>query len=251
MKVGQNTDKKQIKFTVAYDGIFPYKAFIFNEQKDLSEDRTIGLAVFKTPLPPEAILVFDRGVASRATFCELENKSIQFVTRITPSAVHQILNSLDIPKEEKNQTVKIIGDDIVKLRDKQSKFTQTSFRLIKAKILRTEEPIWFLTNVLDVSSYEIADIYKKRWDIEVLFKFMKQELNLEHLIVRNENGVKVVFYMTMITALLILAYKKTNKLKGYKLTIMRFAQEIEEELIRSIVILSGGNPDLIKTHNSS
>ena len=99
-----------------------------------------------------------------------------------------------------------------------------------------------MTNIHDLDPYEIAFIYKKRWEIEVFFKFLKQELNLSHIVSRNENGVKVMIYMTLILSMLLLTYKKLNNLNGYKIPKMNFAKEIEIEVIRDIVVLCGGNP---------
>ena len=93
-----------------------------------------------------------------------------------------------------------------------------------------------------MDAHHIADIYKKRWDIEVFFKFIKQELNLKHILVRTVNGVEVMLYVTLITAMLLKVYQKLNNLKGYKISKMRFAQELEEDLIKHIVLLCGGDP---------
>jgi IS4 transposase len=93
-----------------------------------------------------------------------------------------------------------------------------------------------------LAAYDIAFIYKQRWDIEVLFKFLKQELNLSHLVSRTENGIKVMIYMTLIVAILLIAYKKLNKLEGYKIPKLKFGNELEAQIIKDIVIRCGGNP---------
>jgi IS4 transposase len=96
--------------------------------------------------------------------------------------------------------------------------------------------------MLDEDAYLIASWYKQRWEIEVFFKFIKQHLNTKLLVSRNENGIKVMLYMTMILAILIIAYKKLNKLKGFKIPKLKFELELENELIKEIVILCGGDP---------
>jgi IS4 transposase len=101
----------------------------------------------------------------------------------------------------------------------------------------------FITNNFDLTAKEITDIYKKRWDIEVFFRFIKQELNVSHLVSLNENGIKVMLYMTLIAAMLILVYKHANSL-SYKTAKRRFKMEVRNLLIREIVILSGGNPNI-------
>ena len=54
--------------------------------------------------------------------------------------------------------------------------------------------------------------------------------------------MKVMIYMTMILAILIIAYKKINKIKGYKIAKLRFELELENEIIKTIVLFCGGDP---------
>jgi hypothetical protein len=60
---------------------------------------------------------------------------------------------------------------------------------------------------------------------------------------RNENGIKVILYVTMIAAILLTAYKKLNQLNGYKIPKLKFSNELEIEIVKKIVILCGGNPE--------
>ena len=55
---------------------------------------------------------------------------------------------------------------------------------------------------------ELAAVYRGRWDIEVFFKFIKQHLNYSHLSSRSENGIKVMIYMSLIVAVLLIWYKQ-------------------------------------------
>ncbi len=69
---------------------------------------------------------------------------------------------------------------------------------------------------------------------------------MKHLVSRNINGIKVMVYMTMISAILILAYKKLNKIIGYKIAKLKFEIDLDNSIIREIVLLCGGNTDLAK-----
>ena len=77
----------------------------------------------------------------------------------------------------------------------------------------------------------------------MFFKLIKQHLNVKHLVSRNENGMKVMIYMTMILATLLIVYKKINKIKSYKIAKLKFEIELENEAIKTIVLLCGGDPD--------
>ena len=94
-----------------------------------------------------------------------------------------------------------------------------------------------------MTAKDVALAYRRRWDIEVFFRFIKQELNVSHLISLNKNGIEVMLYMSLITAMLILIYKYANKLR-YKTAKRRFKMEIRDLIISIIVVKCGGNPDI-------
>src|SRR5690606_2584948 len=159
---------------------------------------------------------------------------------------YKVLETLQVGDKPKDATV-IVNEDLwVHLKNGNDKWSDLKIRLIKASICTTGEPIYFLSNVDNMSAYEIASIYKQRWEIECLFKFLKQHLNLSHLVTRNENGIKVMMYMTLILSILLIAYKKLNNISSYKIAKIRFSNEIESEIVKQIVVLCGGNPLLAK-----
>ncbi|MBN8858126.1 MAG: transposase [Sphingobacteriales bacterium] len=92
-------------------------------------------------------------------------------------------------------------------------------------------PICFVTYIINEEAYLIAAWYKQRWEIEVFFKFIKQHLNVNHLVSRNINGIKVMIYVTMILAILIIAYKKINRIKRFKIARLKFELEPETEIM--------------------
>ncbi|KAA6304913.1 hypothetical protein EZS27_043436, partial [termite gut metagenome] len=83
------------------------------------------------------------------------------------------------------------------------------FRLIIAYSKNEpEKQFWFITNEFDLTAKDITDAYKCRWDIGVFFRFIKQELNVSHLVSLNKNGIEVMLYMTLIVAMFVLIYKR-------------------------------------------
>lgn len=244
MKVGSKTDKKQIKFTIGFDGLLPKNGKVFKEQKNLSEDITLRDAIINASFDKDDIAVFDRGLQSRKTFDEFDDLGLRFVTRLKTKTLFKIIS--DLPKSTGySNSVEIISDQLVHLYTTSLQQTIKPFRLIKGVKKSDGEPIWFLTNITELSAEEITDIYRKRWDIEVFFKFLKQELNFEHLLVRTENGIRVNMYMTLIAAMLIIVYKHFNKLKGYKIPKLKFELELEKQIIEQIIIVCGGDPKVI------
>jgi len=95
---------------------------------------------------------------------------------------------------------------------------------------------------MDLSAYEVATIYKQRWEIEVFFKFLKQNLNLKHIVSRNENAIRVMIYITLILAKMIMVYKKKKNINGFKIAKLKFEIELDNMILKEIIKLCGGNP---------
>lgn len=82
------------------------------------------------------------------------------------------------------------------------------FRLVVVKSKgKDQKEYWLLTNDFQRSAAEISQAYRRRLDIEVFFRFLKQELNVSHLVSLNRNGIQVMLYMTLIVAMMLLMYK--------------------------------------------
>lgn len=77
----------------------------------------------------------------------------------------------------------------------------------------------------------------------MFFRFLKQELNVSHLVSLNKNGIQVILYMTLIVAMMVLIYKKSNV--GYKTAKRRFAMEVRDLAIALIVAQCGGDLGLL------
>lgn len=100
------------------------------------------------------------------------------------------------------------------------------------------KPFVLMTNLpvsaggMDAGPYtfeEVLELYRQRWGIEVFFKFIKQHLGYEHLTSRNENGIRVMIWMALITAVLLIWYKhRTGIDRGWRSVKFWFAEETRE-----------------------
>lgn len=243
INVGVKKDgKKQIKYTVSLTDMFPSSVEVFTQQKYISENLTIPKAILKViDKTKDNVFVFDRGVSSRDAFCELDENDCSFVTRLQVDARHVVLDDIDAPGDLVVRNLTVLKDQRVNLYRSGNHVVEHPFRLIQTQNEKGTK-YWFLTNRLDLTCAEIILIYKRRWDIEVFFRFIKQELNFSHLISVNENGIKIILYMTLILAMLILIYKKINEF-GYKTAKRRFGMELEYIIDDYMIELSGGDPN--------
>jgi hypothetical protein len=243
INVGCKKDgKKQVKYTVSLTDMFPSSVEVFTQQTCLSENLTIPRAILKViDKSQDNVFVFDRGVSSREVFCELDDNDCSFVTRLHVDARHVILGDNPLPEVLTVRNLTIIKDQRINLYRSGTNVVEHPFRLIQTQNEKGAK-FWFMTNQFDLSCEEIILIYKSRWDIEVFFRFIKQELNFSHLISVNENGIKILLYMTLILAMLILVYKKVNDF-GYKTAKRRFAMELEDIINDYMILRAGGDPN--------
>jgi len=246
MNIGSKTTKKQIKYTVAFDGNFPCMSEIFTDRANLSEDTTIPQVIYKyADKSKNAVFVFDRGVQKREVYQTLSKNETHFVTRLKAVARYRVVEEIEKGNNRKIGILELDSDLKVQIGipDKRT-FYDNHYRMIIATNPETKVTYHFFTNIFDLSAEEILQYYKKRWDIEVFFRFLKQELNFSHITSTSENGMQVLLYMTMITSMLVLIYKRINNV-GYKTAVRRIALELNELIIKLVVKQCGGDPSLV------
>jgi DDE family transposase len=74
---------------------------------------------------------------------------------------------------------------------------------------------------------ELLELYRRRWEIETFFKFLKQHLSYAHLLSRNENGIRVMIWMALIAAVLLLWYKaQTGIDRGWRSVKFWLAEDV-------------------------
>ena len=246
LSVGVKDGKKQLKYTFAYNGTFPVMTEIFTTQEYLSEDKAIPKVVYQyAQKQKSSIFIFDRGVQKRDVFDSLTKEESFFVTRLNATAKYNTTEVIEENTNRKIGNLSLIRDSKVQLRIPNHRtFYENQTRLIEAVNPENGVIYFFLTNIFDKTSDEILAFYKKRWDIEVYFRFIKQELNFSHITSTSENGMKVMLYMTMIASMLVLIYKRMNNV-GYKTAVRRISIELNEFIIKMVVKHCGGDPSLV------
>lgn len=244
LKVSSSNNVKGVKFSIAFSSI-PIKSKLFLSPQYSSEEIALKELITACNPSKEQVLLFDMGLQSRQTFDDFTDAEHYFITRLREESRYKVIKENNLSNDIETDSLIIESDLTIRLFNKYNKETKHTYRLIKTRKKVSNEPLYFLTNNNDHSAKEISDLYRKRWEIEVFFKFIKQHLNFNHLLSRNENGMKVEMYMTLIAAILLIVYKKENKLSGFKITKLKLALELESLLIKEIVEICGGNPNKV------
>ena len=126
-----------------------------------------------------------------------------FVTRIKTNTVFEQVEELDLPDDTDQD---ILKDQIIKLTSSKAEETGMSGQVLRlVSVYKPDENkiIEIITNQLDWSARTIADLYKKRWDIELFFKAMKQNLQIKTFLGTSQNAVKSQIYVALICYLLL------------------------------------------------
>jgi len=93
---------------------------------------------------------------------------------------------------------------------------------------------------------EVLELYRSRWGIELFFKFLKQHLSYAHLTSRNENGIQVLIWMALITAVLLIWYQRTTGIdRGWRSVKFWFAEAVRawtQERLRTELAPGGTGP---------
>lgn len=96
----------------------------------------------------------------------------------------------------------------LKYKDEQGQEKQTALRLVSFYHEEKNKAYFFLTNLFDLPAAQIALLYKKRWEIELLFKKIKQNFPLQYFYGENKNAIQIQIWCTLIALLLITFMKK-------------------------------------------
>ncbi|MFT7273887.1 MAG: transposase [Spirosomataceae bacterium] len=227
---------KQVKFSVGFNGTCAVNAKAFFEQVYYSEDIALAEVISETSFKKNDVLVFDRGLSGKQQLKKLTLDNISFVGRLKTNTAFQACESLPFTKPQKKEsdTVEILGDSLIHRMANFRKPMDVPFRLVICRIKETGEEMYLITNMLNVSALEVADIYKLRWDIELFFRFLKQNMHFDHLLSRKEHTINIVMYMSLISASMIYVYRRVNEIEGFKIAKMRFQNELIEGLIEIV-----------------
>jgi hypothetical protein len=153
------------------------------------------------PIEPGATYVFDLGYYDYAWWAKLDAAGCRIVTRIKSNTPLSIVRALPVPAE-----AAILSDRVGYLPARQAKSRRNPFqdpvREVRVKI-ETGKVLRILSNDLDAAAEEIADLYKRRWQIELFFRWVKQTLKIKHFIGVSENAVRIQIAIALIAFLLL------------------------------------------------
>lgn len=147
-----------------------------------------------------SIITFDKGYVDYERYEAFTKKSIWYVTRLKGNALYKAGEEFDIPDTADSGVLK---DEEIILNYGDKKQKEHRSRRIAYWDSENSRVFEFITNNFELSAEKVAMIYKKRWQIELLFKQLKQNFPLKYFLGDNENAIEIQIWTAMLANLLI------------------------------------------------
>lgn len=162
------------------------------------------------PIKAGATYVFDLGYYDYGWWAQMDQAGCRLVTRFKTNTPLTVTAELAVPEGDDA----ILSDRIGLLPSRQARCRNNPFqspvREIRVKT-QTGKVLRILSNDLDASAREIADLYKRRWAIELFFRWVKQTLKIRHFLGSSENAVRIQIAVALIAFLLLRLAQSAQK----------------------------------------
>jgi len=174
------------------------------------------------PIEPGATYVFDLGYYDYAWWAKLDAAQCRIVTRFKSNTPLELIETLPVPEGGT-----ILSDRIGFLPARQAKSRrnpmQDAVREVQV-VTETGKVLRILSNDLDASAQEIADLYKRRWAIELFFRWVKQTLKITRFLGTSENAVRIQIAVALIAFLLLRLAQVAHKIIESPLAFARLVR---------------------------
>lgn len=175
-----------------HDGYLPSFAVI-------TDGKTSDIKVArKMRFDPGSVLIMDRGYVDYEWFVRLSQQAVYFVTRLKDNASFEVVQERPVPAKGN-----ILKDQIIFFHSQAEPSEEYFFRIVEVWLEDKQESVVFLTNNLEFTATTIAAIYKDRWQVELFFKAIKQNLKIKTLLGTSANAVKTQIWTALIAMLIL------------------------------------------------
>lgn len=166
-----------------------------------------------------SIIAEDRAYTDYKWFAQLQEKGIFFVTRQKTNAVYKVTERRPVNKKQG-----LCSDQTIVLTGTKGRLCPHPLRRVGYRDPETKTHYVFITNNFKLAAKTIADIYKERWQIEIFFRWIKQNLKIKAFIGNSRNAVMTQIYVALIAYLLLCMFKYLSKVPASLQTLIRVIQ---------------------------
>jgi hypothetical protein len=176
-------------------------------------------AAKEMPIEAEATYVFDLGYYDYGWWAKLDRAGCRIVTRLKANTPFEIVEERAVPSGSS-----ILSDRTGHLPKRLAASRQNPMPGLVREVrvvIETGKALRIFTNDLAASAQEIADLYKRRWAIELFFRWVKQTLKISHFLGTSENAVRIQITVALIAFLLLRLSHDANRIVTSPLTFAR------------------------------
>jgi hypothetical protein len=196
-----------------HDGLLPaFMTVTDGKVHDMTAARALEL-------PKGSIVVFDRGYTDYAWYHQLNTEGLFFVTRQRKKARYRVVERRKVDKSKG-----LTSDQTIELTGAKARNCPIALRRIGFKDFNTGIRYCFLTNHFHLAASTIAAIYKSRWQIELFFKWIKQNLKNKRFLGTSKNAVMTQIWIALCAYLLLAYFKLVSKINCSLQQIIRLLQ---------------------------
>lgn len=186
--------------------------------------------------PKGSIVAFDKGYVDYGWYKSLTNRGIFFVTRLRPNSIYQVIDRRAV-----DTASGVTSDQVIQLNSAHAlKRGAPRLRRVGFRDAQTGKHYVFLTHHFGLSARTIAAIYKDRWQVELFFKAIKQNLKIKAFVGTSRNAVLTQIWIALITYLL-LAFARHSCKAGW--TVQRMMRVLQLNLFERRNLKEILNPD--------
>ena len=194
-------------------------------------------------LPKGSIVVEDKAYNDYQWFADLTQTGIFFITRQKRNAIYRVTERRNVNKKQG-----LCSDQTIRLNSIKGQQCPHPLRRIGYRDPETKKHYVFLTNNFKLSPKTIADIYKDRWQIEIFFRWIKQNLKIKAFIGNSRNAVMTQIYVALIAYLLLYLFKYLSKVS---VSLQNLLRVIQLNLFRKCSLKELFKPPPIDTANNN
>jgi hypothetical protein len=195
--------------------VYDHSPCVVHIDEGASNDNTFHK--YLTP-PSGSTIIMDRGYRNYSQYDLWSSLDIRWVSRTCERIQFTTLKERKVSK--KDRAIGFAKDIEVQLGFPQKKTSQVKARIIGYTDPETKKYLEFLTNDFKSAAQTVAELYKKRWGIELLFKRLKQNMPLQYFLGNNQNAIKIQIWCVLIADLLLNVIRRQVKRKWAFSTIV-------------------------------
>ncbi len=174
---------------------------------------------YNIPLVENSVIVADRFYNDFHLLNVWDSNKVFFVIRHKENLKFNIIKENELPE---NRHQHVLKDEIIELTQKSKEKFPNKLRRVAVWDEKNKQIIELITNNLKWSCNTISELYKSRWDIEIFFRDIKQNLHIKSFIGTSQNAVMIQIWTALITILILKYLKVIAKYKWYLSNLVAF-----------------------------